>query len=119
MATAREQAGWVPPPSGPLGPRHPASLFVLTEDRGRSLGCHLETSPGVAGSRVPGKWGAGAGGSRFQAPSSKLCCSHVLVRPRTPAFIIQGPESRGDSSGERGVDSKKGVEEDRARCLPV
>ena len=70
MATARERAGWVPTPSGPLSPRHPASLFVLTEDRGRSLGCHLETSPGVAGSRVPGKWGAGTGGSRFQAPSS-------------------------------------------------
>lgn len=66
-----------PAPSGPLSPRHPASLFVLTEDRGRSLGCHLETSPGVAGSRVPGKWGIGAGGSRFQAPSSKLCCSHI------------------------------------------
>lgn len=61
---------WGPPPSGPLSPRHPASLFVLTEDRGRSLGCHLETSPGVAGSRVPGKWGAGAGVSGFQAPSS-------------------------------------------------
>lgn len=63
-------AGWGLPPSGPLSPRHPASLLVLTEDRGRSLGCHLETSPGVAGSRVPGKWGAGVGGSRFQAPSS-------------------------------------------------
>jgi hypothetical protein len=44
-----------PAPVWSSEPRHPASLFVLTEDRGRSLGCHLETSPGVAGSRVPGK----------------------------------------------------------------
>lgn len=48
---------------------------------------------------MPGKWGAGVGESRFQAPSSKLCCSHILVRPRAPAFIIWGLESKGDSSG--------------------
>ena len=71
----------------------------------------------MAGSRVPGKWGAGMGGSRFQASSSKLCCSHILVRPRAPAFIIWGLESRGDSS--EGGNSKKGVGEDGARCLPI
>lgn len=51
---------------------------------------------------MPGKWGVGTGGSRFQAPSSKLYCSHILVRPRAPAFIIQGLESRGGSSGGTG-----------------
>lgn len=63
------QAGFLLP-SGPLSPRHPASLFVLTENRGRSLGCHLETSPVVTSSRVPGKWVYG--GKRVQVASFKL-----------------------------------------------
>lgn len=71
--TSNEELGRLGPAlSGPLSPRHPASLFVLTEDRGRSLGCHLETSPGVAGSRVPGERGVGCGCRTVPVPSSKL-----------------------------------------------
>lgn len=60
--------------------------------------------------RLQGAWEMGCGcgcgrvqvpSSKLQAPSSKLCCSHILVRPRAPAFIIRGLESRGNSS--RGV----------------
>lgn len=49
--------------------------------------------------RLQGAWEVGCGCGRVQVPSSKLCCSHILVRPRAPAFIIQGLESRRDSSG--------------------
>lgn len=81
-----------PPPSGPLSPRHPASL-VLTEDRGRSLGCHLETSPGSG--RLQGAWEVGCRCGRVRVPSSKLCCSHILVRSKAPAFIIHGTGVQG------------------------
>lgn len=53
---------------------------------------------------------------RVQVPSSKLYCSHILVRPRDPAFINGGLESRGDSSG--GGDSQKEAGEKGARCSP-
>lgn len=53
-----------PPPPGPLSPRHPASLFVLTEARGRSLGCHWRP--------LQGAWEVGCGCRRVQGPSSKL-----------------------------------------------
>lgn len=67
--------------------------------------------------RLQGAWEVGCGYGRVQVSSSKLCCSHILVRPRTPAFIIRGLESRGDSS--RGGNSKKGVDKDGAGCLPI